>query len=183
MQARGEGGLRQEIQASLGRQADHLQLDVSLTRNGRAAGSAVPPTDRVAQFAFLNLPNAPVQPIEGWAAISGNEARAPQVEVVNRSNQTVRYVEIGWLVKDKSGREYMAGSVPASETTMLLPAGQKTRLLQDTALKFSRVGRPVEIDGMTGFVSEVEFADGHVWVPSRKDLGSSPLFRVMAPSI
>jgi hypothetical protein len=39
----------------------------------------------------------------------------------------------------------------------------------------------VDIEGMTGFVSEVEFADGHVWVPSRQDL-SSPLFRVMAPS-
>ena len=182
LQARGEGGLRQEIQASLGRQADHPQLDVSLTRNGRAAGSAVASTDHVAQFAFLSLPNAPVQPVEGWAAISGNEARQPQVEVVNRSGQTVRYVEIGWLVKDKGGREYMAGAVPASETTMVLPAGQRTRLLQDTALKFSRTGRPVEIEGMTGFVSEVEFADGHVWVPSRRDLDSSPLFRVMAPS-
>ncbi len=182
LQARGENGLRQEIQASLSRQADHPQLDVSLTRNGRAAGSAVPSTDHVAQFAFLSLPNAPVQPVEGWAAISGNEARSPQVEVINRSGQTVKYVEIGWLVKDKSGREYMAGSVPASEMTMVLPAGQKARLLQDTALKFSRTGRPVEIDGMTGFVSEVEFADGHVWVPSRRDLSSSPLLRVMAPS-
>jgi hypothetical protein len=181
LQAKGENGLRQEMQASVGRQADRPQLDVSLTRNGRAAGSAVPSTDHVAQFAFLSLPNAPVQPLEGWAAISGNEARAPQVEVINKSNQTVRYVEIGWLVKDKSGHEYLAGSVPASETTMLLPAGQKTRLLQDTALKFSRTGRPVDIEGMTGFVSEVEFADGHVWVPSRQDL-SSPLFRVMAPS-
>ena len=35
---------------------------------------------------------------------------------------------------------------------------------------------------MTGYVSEVEFADGHVWVPSRRDLDSSPLLRVTAPS-
>jgi hypothetical protein len=35
---------------------------------------------------------------------------------------------------------------------------------------------------MTGFVSQVEFADGHVWVPSRQDLISSPLLRILAPS-
>jgi len=182
LQARGENGLRQEMLASLSRQSDRTQLDVSLTRNGRATGAVVSPSDHVAQFAFLNLPGAPVQPLEGWAAISGNEARSPQIEVVNNSGKPVRYVEIGWLVKDKAGRDYVAGSVPASETTMLLPAGQRTRLQQDTALRFSRGGRPVEIDAMTAYVSQVEFADGHVWVPSRKDLDSSPLLRITAPS-
>jgi hypothetical protein len=34
---------------------------------------------------------------------------------------------------------------------------------------------------MTGFVSQVEFADGKVWVPSREEIKSSPL-RTMAPS-
>jgi hypothetical protein len=170
------------MRKSLARQADRTQLDVSLTRNGRAVGAAVPATDHVAQFAFLNLPNAPVQPIEGWAAISGNEARSPQIEVVNNSGKAVRYVEIGWLVKDKQGQEYLAGSVPASESTLLLPSGHRTRLLQDTALKFSHTGRAIEIEGMTGYVSQVEFADGHVWVPSRRDLDSSPLLRVTAPS-
>jgi hypothetical protein len=182
LQARGQTGLQQEILASMARQADRPQLDVSLSRNGRAVGAAVPATDHMAQFAFLNLAGAPVQPIEGWAAISGNEARSPQIEVVNNSGKPVRYVEIGWLVKDKQGREYLAGSVPASESAMVLPAGQRTRLQQDTALKFSRAGRPIEIDGMTAYVSEVEFADGHVWVPSRRDLDSSPLLRVTAPS-
>ena len=182
LQARGENGLRQEMQASLARQTDHPQLDVSLTRNGRAAGNSVPSKDHVAQFAFLSLPNAPVQPVEGWAAISGNEARSPQVEVINQSGKTVRYVEIGWLVKDKDGHEYLAGAVPASQTTLLLPAGKRARLLEDTALKFSHAGKPVEIDGMTGFVSQVEFSDGQVWVPSRKELSSSPLLRIMAPS-
>jgi hypothetical protein len=28
----------------------------------------------------------------------------------------------------------------------------------------------------------VEFADGHVWVPSRQDLNASPLLRILAPS-
>ena len=182
LQARGEKGLQQEMLSSLSKQQDRPQLDVSLTRNGRAVGSTVPATDRVAQFAFLNLPSAPVQPLEGWAAISGNEARSPQIEVVNHSGKPVRYVEIGWLVKDKTGREYLAGSVPASDSTMMLPAGQRARLQQDTALKFSRGGRPIEIDSMTAYVSQVEFADGHVWVPSRHDLDSSPLLRITSPS-
>jgi len=138
--------------------------------------------EHVAQFAFLKLPNAPVQPVEGWAEIAGNEARSPQIEIVNQSGKPVRYVEIGWMVKDKEGREYLAGSVPGSSSAMLLPAGQHSRLLPDTTLKFSRTGKPVEIQGMTGFVSQVEFADGKVWVPSREDLNSSPLLRIMAPS-
>lgn len=179
LQSRGETGLQKEIQASLARRADQPQLDVSITRNGSRYRS---PSGSPAQFAFLNLPNSPVQPLEGWAAISGNEARSPQIEVVNHSGKPVRYVEIGWLVKDKEGREYLAGSVPASESAMLLPAGQRARLLQDTSLKFSRTGKPIEIEGMTGFVSEVEFADGHVWVPSRQDLNSSPLLRIMPAS-
>ena len=126
LQARGESGLGRgdAERVSRGRPIGP-QLDVSLTRNGRAVGAAVPATDHVAQFAFLNLPNAPVQPLEGWAAISGNEARSPQIEIVNNSGKAVRYVEIGWLVKDKQGQEYLAGSVPASESTMLLPSGQQ----------------------------------------------------------
>ena len=101
---------------------------------------------------------------------------------MNQSGKPVRYVEIGWMVKDKEGHEYLAGSVPGSSSAMLLPAGQHSRLLPDTTLKFSRTGKPVEIQGMTGFVSQVEFADGKVWVPSREDLKSSALLRVMAPS-
>ncbi len=46
----------------------------------------------------------------------------------------VKYVEIGWLVKDKQGQEYLAGSVPASESTMLLPS-------RDSARSFCRIRR------------------------------------------
>jgi len=35
---------------------------------------------------------------------------------------------------------------------------------------------------MTGFVSSVEYADGSVWIPSRADLGSAELQRVIGPS-
>lgn len=186
LQARGDKGLGEEMLQSIARQAERPQLNVALSRNGRATGSIVPQGvvagEHVAQFAFLKLPTAPVQPVEGWAEIAGNEARSPQIEVVNQSGKPVRYVEIGWMVKDKEGHEYLAGSVPGSNSAMLLPAGQHSRLLPDTTLKFSRTGKPVEIQGMTGFVSQVEFADGKVWVPSREDLKSSALLRIMAPS-
>ncbi len=182
LQARGDKGLGDEMMRSMAKEAERPQLNVALSRNGRPVGSVVPAGDHIAQFAFLKLPDAPVQPVEGWAEIAGNEARSPQIEVVNQSGKPVRYVEIGWMVKDKEGREYLAGSVPGSSSAMLLPAGQHSRLLPDTTLKFSRTGRPVEIEGMTGFVSQVEFADGKVWVPSREDLNSSPLLRIVAPS-
>lgn len=182
LQTRGDKGLRDEMLFSMAKQAERPQLDVALSRTGRAIGAAVPVGEHVAQFSFLKMPKSPVQPIEGWAEIAGNEARSPQIEVVNQSGKPVRYVEIGWLVKDKAGKEFLAGSVPGSSSAMLLPSGQRSRLQPDTTLRFSRTGRPVEIAGMTGFVSQVEFADGKVWVPSREELSSSPLLRVIAPS-
>jgi hypothetical protein len=182
LQARGQSGLQSAMLASIAKEPERGQLNVALSRNGRAVGSVVPGTEHAEQFAFLNLPDAPVKPLEGWAAISGNEARSPQIEVLNESGKAVRYVEIGWLVKDKQGNQFVAGTLPASESAMVLPAGQRARLQQDTVLKFSRSGRPVEIDSMTAYVNQVEFADGHVWVPSRHDLDSSPLLRVTAPS-
>jgi hypothetical protein len=165
----------------MAKQADHSQLDVALNRNGRAVGSLVSSNEHMTPFAFLKMPSAPVQPVQGWAEISGNEARSPEIEVINQSAKAVRYVEIGWMVKDSEGHDYLAGSVPGSSTAMLLPPGQHSRLLPDTTLKFSRTGRPVDIKGMTGFVKQVEFADGKVWVPSRDELKSSGL-RIMAPS-
>jgi hypothetical protein len=182
LSAKGDTGLRQEMLASLGRP----RLDVAVSRNGRAvgeAGGSLPRTaERVAQFAFLKMPDAPVEALDGSAGISGNEAHAPRIDVLNRSSKAVRYVEIGWAVKDKDGNEYLAGSVPGSPASMMLGAGQKTSLLPDTTLKFSKGGKPVEIQSMTGFVSQVEFADGRVWIPSREALKSSPLLRVLAPS-
>src|SRR5579863_1044310 len=175
-----EGGpekLRQEVLASLARQADRPDLDVQIVRGGRATNFE---PERQVQFAFLHLPDAPVEPMDGMAHIAGNEARAPRLEVKNLSDRAVRYLEIGWILKDARGRQFMAGSVPAD---LNLAPGAKTQILRDTALKFpQRSGQPLSIEGMTGFVSSVEFADGKVWIPSRTDLGDPQLQRVIAPS-
>jgi len=77
----------------------------------------------------------------------------------------------------------MAASVPASGPELYLPAGKTGRVLQDSTLKFTHgPNQPVAIAGMTGFVSQVEFANGQIWVPDRKSLHSMQLLQVLAPS-
>ena len=178
----GMAGLQHEMIESRARQKDRPGVDVQVSRGGRSVGSAAAP-DRIQQFAFLHLPDSPVQPMSGYAEISGNEARDARIRIVNSSPKPVRYVEIGWLVKDRDGKEYMAGSVPAAETDLFLPAGHGGELLQDTSLRFLHgPGLPLDVQSMTGFVSQVEFSDGKVWVPSREELGRSNLNKLIPPS-
>jgi len=177
----GPEGLRQEMLASLARQADQPQLDVRVIRRRSVSAAALAP-EHQAQFAFLRFPEAPVYPIEGSAEISGGEARAPRIQVENHSGQTVRYVEMGWLVSDQKGQQYLAASLPASDPELYLPPGKSAQLLQDTELRFSRRGEPVTIQKMTGFVSQVQFADGKVWIPNRQNLQNASLLQVLAPS-
>lgn len=179
----GPDGLRREMLQSLARQADRPRVNVAVSRGRSVSAAGVAAGERLAQFAFLQFPDSPVEPIEGWAQIAGNEARSPRVDVRNRSAKPVRYVELGWVVRDRSGNQYMAASLPASGPELYLPPGRTARVLQDTSLRFSRkAGEPLAIDGMTGFVSQVEFADGKVWVPNRQNLVNAHLLQVLAPS-
>lgn len=175
-----EGGpqrVQQEILAGLARQADRPDLDVQIIRGGRATNFE---PEKQVQFAFLRLPDSPVEPSDGMARIVGNEARAPRLEVQNRSDRTVRYLEIGWILKDAQGRQFLAGTVPADVS---LAPGGKTQILKDTTLKFPQHGgQPLAVAGMAGFVSSVEFDDGKVWIPSRSDLNDPQLQRVVVAS-
>jgi hypothetical protein len=183
LQGHGVAGLQREMLDSLDRQARRPHLDVQLAR-GRSTSSASDSPDHMAQFAFLQMPDSPVRPQEGYAQIASNEVRTPHIEVQNTSSKFVRYVEIAWLVKDFQGKEYLAGSVPASESGLYLPPGRSAKLLQETSLRFSRNGgQPVDIQNMTGFVNEVEYSDGTIWIPKRESLQRSDLLRrVMPPS-
>jgi hypothetical protein len=176
----GRAGLQREMLESMARQSESSQLAVSVKRGGRAVTSAATGSEHDAEFAFLKFPDSPVEPLKGLARISGNEARAPRIEVRNRSNRPVKYVEMGWIVSDPSGRQYMAGSLPSADSDVLLPPGQSARLLQETTLNFSAKGQPVNVQKMVGFVSQVEFADGKLWVPSRQD--NALLLGVLPPS-
>src|SRR5579871_5812478 len=70
LQAKGQNGLQSAVLASLAKEPDRAQLNVALSRNGRAVGSLVAGTERAERFAVLNLPDAPITTLEGWAAIS-----------------------------------------------------------------------------------------------------------------
>ncbi len=170
-----EGGpqrVQNEMVAMLQRQTGRPGMDVQMVRGGRATNVD---GERPVQFAFLKMPDAPVEPLQGMARVAGNEARAPSLEVRNRSDRSVRYLEIGWILHDRGGRDFLAGAVPAE---LNLGPGQRSQILKDTTLKFPALS----IEGMTGFVGAVEFTDGTVWIPSRADLSDPTLRSVMGPS-
>lgn len=161
LRARGPEGLREECVASLNRQSELPRVDVQLARGRVSAVDAGQP----AEFAFLRFPDAPVEPVSGMARMAGAEARAPKLELLNRSSRAVEYVEVGWIIKDTRGREFLGGAVPARKT---IAPGARAQVLETASLRFADPGgAPVTVEGMTGFVSQVAFADGSVWIPGR----------------
>ena len=133
--------------------------------------------DREMQFALLHPPDAPVDLTGGTARISGNEASAPRFEVRSVSKRPVRYMEIGWIVKDQDGHEFLAASLPAD---LNLAPGQSSQVIQDSALRFPE--RVTSIQSMKAFVSTVEYDNGSYWILSRKELEDPQLRNVVAPS-
>jgi hypothetical protein len=179
----GEGGLQSAVVESLVRQSERPRLDALVMRGGPSvASSANPLQESTANFAFLRLPDSPLAPLDGSAQIAGNEARAPRVQVQNNSHKPVKYFELGWLVSDPSGQQYLAASLPASDPGLILRPSRTAQVMQDTTLRFTRNGQPVKVQGMTGFVSQVEFVDGEMWIPSRQTLEGDGLLRLLAPS-
>lgn len=173
LERQGPDGLQKEILAELAQPTEQPQVGLQVVPRGRATNQE---PGRDVKLAFLEMPDSPVEPMQGAATVVGNEIRAPRIEVRNRSDRAIRYLEIGWILKDQQGREFFAGSVPAD---LSLPPGKTSQVLQDSALRFPERS---SIDGMTGFVSNVEFNDGALWIPSRKALSDPLLSRVLAPS-
>jgi hypothetical protein len=172
LETAGGEGLRKEMLASLARQGDRSQPGVQMVRS-RATNIDAEPE---AQFAFLEIPESPVTASSGMARIGSSLAGAPRFEVKNRSNRPVQHLEIGWIVKDQQGREFLAASMPAD---LKLAPNQSGQVAQDAALRFDR---PVAIQSMSGFVSSVEFTDGSQWIPTRGALDQLRLRQVVAPS-
>jgi hypothetical protein len=176
-------GGRSALQQAMLREMDRPQLDRPTMQRGPAVSSAaLAAGERSERFAFVSFPDAPVELVDGAAVVAGNQVRAPRIEVRNRGTLAVRHVEVGWLVKDPSGREYLAASVPSSQPDLQLTAGKTVAFAQDASMKLSRNGQPLDIRGMTGFVSQVEFSDGKVWVPSSRNLDETALRNVLPPS-
>ena len=149
-----------------------------------AAVAAITPPERQEKFAFVQFPDSPIELRQGSLLIAGGEARAPSVDVYNRTDRPVKYVELGWVVTDPSGRSYSAGSLPSTSPSFSLPARGSGKVRQESTLEFSANGRPLSISKVTGFVSQVEFADGEVWVPTRQNMDNNPLLmQVLEPSV
>ena len=154
--------LRKAMLESLGHQADRGGMDARVAHGGRSTNAG---GDRSVQFAFLEMPNAPVEIAGGKAAVNGNEVRAPRLVMQNLSDRQIRGMEVGWMVKDSNGKQFVGGSMPLE---VALAPRQSTTVVQDTALKFSQPnGQPISIGSMTGFVNSVEFSDGRLWIPER----------------
>src|ERR1700730_12826728 len=104
----GKSGLQQQALQSIARQAQLPQVGVRVRHGQAVTSAAMPAGEHTAQFAFLKFADSPVDPVDGWAQLSGNEVRAPRIQVLNKSNKPVKYVEFGWLVRDRGGQRYVA---------------------------------------------------------------------------
>lgn len=172
LQRDGKDGLALQMRQLLARQADLPRVDLRWARHARA--TAIPASDPV-QFAFLALPGAPVEPLDATVRIAGHEAVAPRLRIRNRSSKEVIYAEIGWIIRDLEGREFYAGTVPATGDQVRLAPGAEAQVTQDGVLQFQEqtqapggpMAIPIKLGGMVGFVSQVQFADGAIWMPNR----------------
>ena len=116
----------------------------------------------------MNFASAPVTPVSGAVTLMDGDVTAPHVDVKNTSQKRVRSIEVGWIVRDEQGKEYLAGSMPAS--IELGPVETGTMSQPGTLHFFQTAGRPVAIGSLTAFVSDVEFENGDHWIPSRADI-------------
>ncbi len=172
LEVSGGQALQNAMIDSLARQAEISQPNVQMAR-GRATTAEA---GQDMQFAFLRLPDSPVELTGGQAKISTNQADGPSFAVHNVSKRPVRHLEIGWILKDQAGHEFLAASLPAD---LNLAPGQSGQVVEDASLRFHGPGA---IQSMKGFISSAEFADGSYWIPSRKLLDDPELRGVVAPS-
>ena len=150
------------------------QLGFELLQNARAATSREKPVS----VGAVSFKSSPVQSMGGAASVFGNEVRAPQIEVKNTSQRNVRSIEMGWIVRDERGRDFVAGSMPSA---LELGPVQMGKMTESGTLRFSHsTGQPMVIGALLAFVSDVEFSDGKLWIPTRLDIDeatSDPVLR------
>ncbi|MCW5965838.1 MAG: hypothetical protein KIT83_17495 [Bryobacterales bacterium] len=174
LRAEGKDGLGREMRQLLARQAELPRVDLRWARHGRA--TAIPASEPV-QFAFLPMPSSPLEPLGATVRIAGHEAVAPRLQVRNRSIKEIVYAEIGWIIRDLEGREFYAGTVPATGDHIRLAPGAEALVEQEGVLQFQEQANlsggarqmPIKLGEMVGYVSQVQFADGSIWMPDLYD--------------
>lgn len=140
-----------------------VQFGLELLHDGRhtASGKALP-------IHAVTFPSAPVTAVGGAAHVAGNEVGAPEVQVRNGSKKLVRGLDMGWIIRDEHGRDYVAGSTAAE---LQLAPVQAESVKESGTFRFSRPqGQPMLIEELTAYVNDVQFGDGSVWIPSRSDI-------------
>jgi hypothetical protein len=172
LEKQGGAALQSELVQSAQREKDRARPGVQMVRGGRLTAQE----EKQVEFAFLKFPDAPVESVGGQAAVADNEARAPRFAVRNRGLKPIDYLEIGWLVRDQQGRQFLAGSMPSD--TRLAP-GQQAEIAPDTRLRFPA---GMQVSNMTGYLTSVQFSDGQMWIPSRAQLNDARLRGLLPPS-
>ncbi|MBC7926926.1 MAG: hypothetical protein H7039_14845 [Bryobacteraceae bacterium] len=169
LESRGREGLRSAMLESMSVQADRMQMDARMAQSGRATTSR---NERQIELAFLSGGGGPLSADTGMVRIADNEARSPRISLRSHTDKAIRGVEIGWLVKDSNGKEFVGGSVPVEVN---LQPRSRTTLVQDVTFRFTQPGgSPIEIAQMKAYLSSVEFADGRMWIPERGGRGPTP---------
>jgi len=182
LRASGKDALAREMLGILARRDRNPQVDVRWARQGRA--TTLPASEPV-RFAFLQVPDSPLRPLDASVRIAANEAIEPTIHVQNRSGREIQYAEIGWIIRDLDGREFYAGTLPASSGDIDLKPSGKAVVKQQGVLRFSERqsvgGRteevPVKLGEMVGYVSQVQFADGSIWMPNRYEASTPAAIR------
>lgn len=158
----GPESLKTHMLESLERQAQRGSMDARVAHSGRATAVG---SERQIEFAFLDMPSSPLETISGLVRVSGSEMRAPRILIRNRSDKPVRAMEIGWIIRDTRGKQYVAGAIPME---VPLAPRQSTTIVQDASFGFSQPnGQPIAVDKVKAYVSSIEYGDGRIWIPAR----------------
>ncbi len=164
--------LREELNFGL-QDSNPAQLGLELLHDPESEAARRP-----IQVGTVSFPSSPLRPLGGNAQVFGNEMRDSHLEVQNTSRKSIRNFEVGWIVRDERGRDFVAGSVPS---TLQLAPVETANMMQPGTLRFSRPsGRPMMVDALLAFVNDVEYSDGNLWIPSRIDITqatSDPVLR------
>lgn len=183
--AGGPEKLQEQVLARLVAQQQRPRLEARSL--GRSVSTSVRNlTERRLTLAFSDIPESPIGALKGSAFVAGRTARAPEVTVENRSSKAVQYFELGWVIDDSLGRRYAAGSLPAPNSPIRLAPGQSIVTSADRRFSFWPVDKgenhDFSVKGIRGFIAQVQFEDGSLWIPSRKDLRQANLLELLPAS-
>jgi len=185
----GRAQLETAIQASVQRQQQRPRLQAELEQQLRkliTTGQPLARRERRVEVSRHDFSEAPLEIVSGSALVEGSRVISPEVTVKNRSPKPVRYYELGWLVSDGSGVHYNAGLVPVPTDRSQLAPGAEASTRSQRSFVLNRDGNGgggFSIGSMSGYVRNVEFEDGSVWIPTRRDLESSSLDRATPVSV